>query len=78
MLSMWRKILNPKKENKRIGIDNLSFMRNNYLELREPLADFKIIGMKRGKWSYFDKNKNPICSINGAKYQKWVKFSDVE
>ena len=72
---------NPKKENKRSdrnNYDNLSFMRNNYLELRQPLADFKIIGMKRGKWSYFDGEKNPIASINGAKFQKWVKFSDVE
>ena len=69
-------LTNYRKEYKRVDMNNLSFMRNTYLELQNPIPNFKHHGAKRGKWSFFDVDKNPICSINGAKYQKWVKFED--
>ena len=72
---------NWKKEDKkadRYCPDNHSFMRNNYLELRHPVKDFKIIGRHRGKWAYYDKDKNPTFDFKLAKYQKWIKFSDEE
>ena len=71
-------MVNPKKENKRIQTDNMSFMRNTYLEIRKKPDNFKHIGSKRGKWSYYDENKNPTFDFKNAKYQKWIKFSDVE
>ena len=73
-------MVRPRVENQKNDgrMDNLSFMRNNYLELRQPIKDFKIIGRKRGKWAYYDKNKNITFNFANAKYQKWIKFSDEE
>jgi len=74
-------MVNPKKENKKVDtyqMDNHSFMRNNYLELRQPIKNFKIIGRKRGKWGYYDANLNLVFDIKKAKFQKWIKFSDEE
>ena len=71
-------MVNPKKENKRIQTDNMSFMRNTYLEIRKKPDNFKHIGAKRGKWAYYDANKNITFNFATAKYQKWIKFSDVE
>ena len=72
-------MVNRSKDNK-LGISchNQSFMRNTYLEIHKPITDFKIIGRKRGKWAYYDENKNPTFDFKNAKYQKWIKFSDEE
>ena len=72
---------NQKKENKLTDNRNchtLSFMRNSYLEIRNPVKNFKIIGQKQGRWAYYDKDKNLVFDISKAKFQKWIKFSDVE
>ena len=72
-------MVNQTKENK-IGTSkhNMSFMRNTYLEIHNPIKDFKIIGRHRGKWAYYDADKNLVFHIEKAKYQKWIKFSDEE
>ena len=59
-------------------MDNCSFMRNYYLELRNPVKNFKIIGQHTGRWAYYDENKNPVIDVKFAKYQKWVRFADIE
>ena len=73
-------MVNPKIENKKDAyhMANQSFMRNTYLEIHKPIKDFKIIGRKRGKWAYYDENKNITFNFANAKYQKWIKFSDEE
>lgn len=71
--------MNPKKENKLSDATNchtLSFLRNSYLEIRNPIPNFKIHGQKTGKWAYYDKDKNPIATPNGAKFMKWVNFHE--
>ena len=69
------RVENQKKD---CRMDNCSFMRNSYLEIRNPIKDFKIIGQHTGKWAYFDKDKKPIIDYKYAKFQKWVRFSDIE
>ncbi len=65
--------MNPKKENKKGGSDNFSFMRNTYLELRNPVKNFKIHGQKSGMWEYFDENLKLTTDMTKARFQKWRK-----